>query len=145
MKFIIVNGPPGAGKSYLIKERYPDHIKYDMDDIRVMFEGQGVMGIDNYYERMRYLVSRCTSEVTHAQEHPDANDVIIEGIFAPGTDSYRWLIGSLSNMMAKFEIVTPEFDLRSAIQHLLSDFENDWDEEKLKSRLMLLLKYIDKF
>ena len=141
MKFIIIHGPPGSGKTHLRKEKYPDDTFYDMDDLRLMMENMGITGLDNYYERMRYLMQRLSGEHTN----PTNDIVIVEGIFAPESDSYKWLINALKDMGAKYEFERPEFNLYSAVQHLLIDFEVDHNSERLKGRLMLLVKYVDKF
>jgi hypothetical protein len=140
MKFIIIHGVPGGGKTTLRKERYPDLPYRDIDDLRKLIEGQGVFGINNYYERMNMLVSTMVSD--HSL---DKTDVVIEGIFAPGTDSHKWLTGALYNMGAEYEFVRPDFTLFSAAQYLVNDYGKDHDKQRFIARMSLLLKYINKF
>jgi hypothetical protein len=134
---VIVHGPPGAGKSYLIAQKYADYKKLDMDDLRHELEGKGVLNsYENYRQRMNLLESRLLS----LSFHKDVK-IVIEGIFAPGTESYRWLVGMLKNMDLSFSFVRPEYTLATALRHLLIDFGKDWDEERLRGRAELLIKY----
>ena len=135
---IIVNGPCGAGKSHLIAQKYPELPKIDMNNLRIEVEGLGITGsYDNYYHRMGLLESRLLSSVDKT--------LVIEGIFAPGTQSYRWLLGMLKRMSINFSFDHPDYTLAVALQRLINDYNKDWDEDRLRARAVLLLKYYKEF
>lgn len=143
MNVIIIRGPCGCGKTFLRKKKYPDILCHDMDDLRQYIEGQGITdSYENYLARMEELHKRILDSLTSKDVPPLT---IIEGIFAPGSHSWRWLCGMLRNMAISYTWEIPEYTLASAMQNLLNDYEKDGNIERLHERQMLLTMYHKKF
>jgi hypothetical protein len=135
---IIVHGPPGAGKTKLRKEKFGDLPFIDVDDLRKQLEKSGVTNsYDNYEARMNMLAGQLAST--------ESEKVVVEGIFARGTHSYRWLLDIIETLDFTFEFQLPEYSLYSAVQHLCYDYRTDWDLERFRGRLRLLVDYEGKF
>jgi len=137
MKVIVVCGPPGSGKTTLIKKRFPDTPHLDMDTFRNDAISKGYTGYDVYSHSMETLFSTIESEL-----QKDSNLIIVEGIFAPGSHSRGWLRSKLWSMKLDIdEYIVPDFTFGSASVNLVKDFHEDGDEERLNGRVAMLIKY----
>lgn len=131
MKVIVVNGPPGCGKSHYIKENYPDELILDMANLRRRthdFDSKRA-----WRESMHMLFD----EIFEAQQS-GIDTVVVEGIFAAGSPSVNWLMDLLDQGIS-IEFDTPDIpskeeclrrikadggDLQAGREHLLNLYYN---------------------
>jgi len=131
----IVCGPCGSGKSHYIRENFDaDEVTVlDMADLRKEAISQGFGGFDTYYRSMSLLLD----EIEQA-----TGDVVVEGIFAPGSQSRSFIEHELSGKEYEFVDVF-DGDVLICAGRILDDYREsvEKDEDRAKARLYLLVKY----
>jgi hypothetical protein len=134
MKVTIVRGLPGSGKSHEIKRNYPGHTVIDMADLRdeVLSARDSY---DVYLESMRLLFSRLLSLQDTEEE------VVVEGIFHPGSSSSNWLQSFLTGEDIDYSIIQVWRPFEQVISSLVKDYEKDGDKERFVARVYLASKY----
>jgi len=136
MKVIVISGLPGAGKTRLRIEKYPDVPCLDMAELRKQTE--------NTYAGWRESMHILFNELfNYAQT--DTPTIVIEGIFQEETASLSWLRSYCHDRDLKIEIERVKAPFDVLMKRLLKDYKDDQDLLRLIGRTYLAAKYAGGF
>jgi hypothetical protein len=137
-----VSGIPGSGKTRLRKTKYSGVEFVDIADLRDEEEEALLGSIKAYKERMYRLFDRIIA-------HRDAGDelLVVEGIFAPKSDSLKWLCDTCSyEKIGVRSVESLDTDIISAAENILNDYSSGRvDRPHTISRLELACAYHRRF
>jgi len=137
MNILLVCGPPGAGKSRYIARELSTYPLIDMSEMRTLAiaEFPGATSRVQYRQSMYNLYDELAL-TTGAY-------VVVEGIFAPGSHSRRWLMNDYDGFIAISTIIRPFME---CVVSIMDDYRTGAiSAQKTEMRLKLLAKYHDKF
>lgn len=142
MKVIVVRGMPGTGKSRLRASRtdWTDFPQIDLADLRDEQEEHDLGSYKAYKERMHRLFNWL-----HNRLAEKCDTVIVEGIFAPQSDSERWLIEWAADNGVELSAVTVRYPLEECLKRIYADWQSDNDTARYVGRLEILLRHKDSF
>ena len=136
MKIIVIRGLPGAGKTRLRTEKYPDLPCLDMAELRKQTENTYA----GWRESMHILFNELFNHM-----HAGSPAVVVEGIFQDETASLTWLQNYCHDRDIDVELESVEAPFDVLVSRLLKDYQDDKDLLRLIGRTYLAAKYAGGF
>jgi hypothetical protein len=133
----VIYGLPGAGKTYA---RTQGPLRYLMGTPVVDMDDLYRSGVTDWAERLHKLQDAIIEAVGNS------DDLVVEGIFEPGSPSERQLRSFLRHIENDYQNVDVDWwgiqaDYVTCLKRLLADYEQDANRARLVGRVFLLSKY----
>lgn len=136
----IVRGLPGSGKTHFRLEKLSNLPSIDLDDLRDQEEERELGFYKAYKERMHRLFSRLMDEKSKGTPV-----LVVEGIFAPGSESERWLMDFCGDNDIEVVAYTQKVDVNVCARRVCEDYLKDCNLDRLIGRISIIERHKKSF
>lgn len=140
MNVIIVAGLPGSGKTHLrTNDPALKELPYlDMDELRQEAKRQCDPNSSSYWIWRQSMLDLLDTIDTYAGQ--DVEQLVIEGVFAPGSKSFSQLVDKCNQIGANIDYRPTDVAPDICAVNIVKDYWRDHNEDRWMGRMDILIK-----